>query len=134
MSGVDTIRGIIKDFFTVDALRDKTLLLQKEIDALFQRCVNLEKENADLLRKNNEFEKQVAELRAHDDFTEYRGAKFKRLPRGVRTEGQTPYCFHCLSPMWAMDFFPYECSKCGHKADFSKDDLPQILKELESVR
>jgi hypothetical protein len=133
MSGMDTIRGIIKDFFTIDALRDKTLLLQKEIDALFERIGKLEKENADLVRQYNESEKKMAELRAHDDFTEYKGAKFKRFPGGGSAKGQTPYCFHCLSPMSSMDIFLYECSKCGHKADFSKNELPQILKELESM-
>jgi hypothetical protein len=134
MSTIETIRGIIKDYFTIDAFRDKTLLLQKEIDTLFERYVELEKKNADLFRQHNEDEKQMAQLRAHDDFTEYKGAKFKRLPGGERTKGQTPYCFHCLSPMWAQDIFHYECSKCGHRADFGKDELPQILKELESVR
>jgi FtsZ-binding cell division protein ZapB len=106
MGTVETIRGIIKDFFAVDALRDKTLLLQKEVDALLERNVYLEEKVADIERKYDEAKKEITQLRSHDDFTEYRGAKFKRLPQ-VDTEKKVVLSvFIACLPCGLTTFFP----------------------------
>lgn len=130
MSTIDTIRNIIKDLVTVDAIREKVILLEKEIKTLTDHNIDLEKKTADLIRENENLRNELSKFRvSQNEFTEYRGANFERLP-GPGGYSESVYCPNCLKTMWGMDLFPYECSKCGHRADFSKNDLPTILKIL----
>lgn len=130
MGTIDTIRSIIKDLVTVDAIREKVILLEKEIKTLTDHNVNLEEKAANLARDNEKLQAELSKLRtSQQEFTEYRGAYFKRLPGGDGYS-KSVYCPNCLNSMWAMDIFPYECSKCGHRADFSKNELQSVLLEL----
>lgn len=133
MGTIDTIRGILKDLITADMLREKVVLLEKEINTIMDRNAYLEKETANLIRKNENFKNELAELqRLQHEFIEYKGAYFKRLPGG-NGYSEGVYCVHCQSPMWAQDLFHYECSRCGHIANFSKNELPKILEELKNI-
>jgi FtsZ-binding cell division protein ZapB len=81
MSTIDTIRNILKDLVAIDAIREKVVLLEKEIKTLTDDNIRLEKKCSDLIRENEDLKNEVSKFRvSQKDFTEYRGAYFKRLP------------------------------------------------------
>lgn len=130
MSTIDIIITALKDHVAATALRDQIIQLDKEIKALTDRNMYLEKKTADLIRENEALKNEAATQRMiQNEFTEYRGAYFKRLPGGGGYS-DTIYCPVCLGTMWSFEVFPYECSACKHVADFSKNELSSVLLKL----
>lgn len=112
--------------------------IQKERVQLFQEQVELiDKENVSLRAENDSLKKQVKSLKSrieeqknHDDYINFKGVYFKRLPSGKFDE--IPYCPKCKSGMYGLEsFFPFTCGSCDIMSGFTQGEYEGIMEELK---
>jgi hypothetical protein len=65
-----------------------------------------------------------------EQFVDYRGAKFRRLPDG--TFEHQVYCPKCRNPMAtpAEVFLPYRCAPCHYLSPLKGFSFPAIVEEV----
>jgi len=106
------------------------LALAKDLHDEFARKISqLEAENAQLRQRNSELERKAADALAAEQYTQHRGALFKKLP-----SGGYDYAVYCPQCRLAMFAFPdgelYNCGQCGIPSSFKEADIERIRKEL----
>ena len=111
----------------LDSIQDRYMAVVKENETLKKRCAELEQQCA-------EFQRQTASETESEEFADYRGAKFRRLPNGALDH--QVYCPKCRNPMPtpAEVFLPYRCAPCHYLSPLKGFDFPTVLEEVpESV-
>jgi hypothetical protein len=98
-------------------------ILDKKVKELEEKNTNLKKEN---LRLSTELKTILDTTAEEDAFVPYRGALFKRDPKGGYR--QEVYCPNCRMVVGALgDFVPYYCDGCGWNSTFKAKDFRTIL-------
>lgn len=130
MGLISDIQNLINEHGSSSILRERLLLLQEKVAEIEEERRQVVEELANARQEAMDLRAELDRLKVDPGFKEHLGAVFKRKPSG--SYAPTPCCPHCHSPM-ASEFkvFNYKCSKCGHIADFTGNDLPEILNELE---
>ena len=105
------------------SIQDRYNALVEENETLKKRCAALEQQCAELLR-------QTATEMESEQFVDYRGAKFRRLPDG--TFDQQVYCPKCRNPMATPTevFLPYRCAPCHYLSPLKGFSFPAVLEEV----
>jgi len=105
------------------SMQDRYMAVVKENETLKKRCTALEQQCAEFLR-------QTASKTESEEFADYRGAKFRRLPDG--TLDHQIYCPKCRNPMPtpAEVFLPYRCAACHYLSPLKGFDFPTVLEEV----
>ncbi len=128
MGLISEITNLINEHGSSTILRERVMLLVQKLDNAEKENIRLKQELTDAKAKIRDQDQELKAWREKEQFTEFRGALFKREQSGHY--GKTAYCVVCRTPMWSIDFFPYECSRCGFQADFSKKDMDNVFNEL----
>lgn len=109
-------------------------LLKQRLDFVLEDMAHLIKENARLTQENQELENKMAANTAPAEYTEHRGALFKRKPGGGYAD--QPVCPVCHAAMFSFqNLFEFECGDkhCARAANFTGNDIPSIMQELETL-
>lgn len=132
------ILDILKDLPISAVLRERILQLESDILEVHQSKAGLEKKLAELeaehLQTVREFE---AYRRAHENFVEKEGMKFKRLDSGSYDE--TPYCInsaHAPTPMSVTKMCGglISCPVCRRRVHMRPDELKKIVNALNETK
>ena len=92
-------------------------ILKQRLSLLKEILAKVEQERSDLITKVARLEKELSDLRNQldekhmpEEFTEYRGALFKRDFSGKYAP--VAHCSRCKQPLWNNEpqVFPYECT------------------------
>lgn len=125
------IQDIIVEHAGASALNERLLLLSDKFEKLSEENVKLKEENARLTEERRDMARRLENYAKRDDFTEYRGALFKRDGSGGYRDGL--YCPKCRMPMTAFGPFPYRCDDCGRDADFGKSEFTDVVNALNAL-
>lgn len=133
MELISTLGGLIASLGNVQSaavLKERLALAQDQLAAVKKHVEHLERANAQLVERCTQAEQQLARKAEAQHLKKHMGALFKPRPDGGYENSVA--CPKCGGDMYGMDIFPYTCSNpsCGHMADFSKLELPGILREL----
>lgn len=130
---ISTLGGLIASLGNVQSaavLKERLALAQDQLAAVKQHVEQLEHTNAQLVDRCTKAEQQLARQAEAQNLKKHMGALFKPRPDGGYESSVS--CPKCGGDMWSMDIFPYTCTTkgCGHMADFSKMELPEVLRAL----
>ena len=126
MDLVNALDKLITEHGSATILRDHLALVRERAQALEKENTDLKKRVTELEKLSSDLASQLQSKKKHEEFVEYRGAAFRRLPDG--SFDHTALCPHCHKGMTSlMGQLPYRCGKCGHSASFKEHDLSAIV-------
>jgi len=115
---------------TNPVLREKASLFAERAEKLEERLRAVEKENSELREKVSALSSRVEHFEKLQEFTEYEGALFKKIPgKGYHHAVYCPKCLHSTYPINRVG--NYTCDSCQWKSSFCFRHLDKILEELE---
>jgi hypothetical protein len=109
-------------------LKEHLALLQNKLVLLKDEISKLEKENSDLKTEVSKLTKKLSAQSVAQEFTEERGALFKRKPSGgYHSAVYCPRCFQSAAP------FPpgaeFSCN-CGWFSSFTESELQHVIASI----
>lgn len=123
------IERLIVERGSAAVLRERLLLVNEQYVLLENKVAKLEAECSELRRKLVEAEQERTRQAALQQFTEHRGALFKKGPGGTYID--TMYCPVCRQ---STDAFPpgdkFVCQRCSWFSAFTEDRLAAVIAEL----
>jgi hypothetical protein len=131
MESLKKLAAAIGSIPTVGAQSAHIALLKERLNFVLQDIEALEEENAELIKQLQERHHQIPAQPNPAQYTECRGALFKRKPSGGYDE--VPRCPSCETVMNSFqNIFPYTCGnkRCGQRAAFKGNELPFVLSKL----
>jgi hypothetical protein len=129
MDLVTAIDKLITEHGSASILRDHLALLRDQAKVLEKENTDLKKRVSELETLSSDLASQLHSKTKREEFIEYRGAAFRRMPDGSFDE--TALCPHCHKGMTSlMGQINYRCGKCSHSASFKESDLSSILAEV----
>jgi len=129
MGLVQELQNLINEHGSASILRERLALLVDKVAELEKKNRTLQESLADLHVENAQLRKQLEEKTVAEEFTEHRGALFKRKNSGGYDN--CVFCQSCHAPMFSLEgVTPFHCGKCGTTLNFNGDELPKIISEL----
>jgi uncharacterized protein (DUF2164 family) len=93
MGLLSKLEQLIRQQGSAAILRERLEAFRDDVKRLEQKNKELEANNVELKKQNAEFVLHFEQNQRATEFTEHRGALFKRTPKGEFSE--TPYCPTC---------------------------------------
>ena len=126
---LSTIGKLLSQVPANSVLRERIALAKEQAEAIEKRTAQLEEENAQLREQVHKLEDELASLRTPKEFTEHRGALFKRKSDG--SWERVVYCPGCKRSTFSLEkMLPYHCNVCKWSADFTGRELEEVMKDL----
>lgn len=123
-----TIEGL-SSIQTAAVLRERLALAIEQTQLASKVVSETEAEVARLLAENEGLKKELAALRVGPQFTEHRGALFKREPSGGYAKAV--YCPECkVSTAGLAGPIPFTCHRCGWASSFGTSSLDAVIAEI----
>ena len=126
-----TLWDMMKDIPVSAALAERIKMADAEIGKLAKENAEFKKENANLLAKNTELMEIISKTEAsHNQFEEYAGVKFKKVPGGSDMENM-PLCPKCCIALYIDSIGnrrTHKCSSCGFIAPFTVRQFHEMIK------
>lgn len=133
MGLLSEIQKLIEEHGSASILRERLAFWQDRLRAAEEDNVDFQRRIAQLEEENRQLQERLADQLLGEEFTEHRGALFKRGPTGEYHE--CVYCPSCRKPMVAMeDFFPFDCEACQRSVQIKGGELSRVLAELRSKK
>ncbi len=126
-----TLWDMMKDIPVSAALAERIKMADAEIRKLTNGNADLKKENSNLLAKNAELMEIISKTEAsHNQFEEYFGVKFKKIP-GTSDMENIPLCPKCCIALYidtVGNRRTHKCSSCGFFAPFTVRQFHEKMK------
>lgn len=129
MGLLDLIEKVINEHSSAGVMRERLDLIREQVESLEKKMATLQQENAALKQRVVELQRDAASHSAGDDFIKHRGAFFKRKLGGGYCS--SVFCRSCHEPMFSLEGeAPFHCASCNVMVDFTRRDLPSVMREL----
>ena len=129
MGLLSRLEQLITEHGSAAILRERLAAFRDDVQRLEQKNNELEAENAQLKTERVRLTRHLSEQQKAAEFTEHKGALFKRTPKGDFSE--TPYCLTCKRPLSLLPINNLvACTKCGYHPGFKSNEIARIVREL----
>lgn len=109
--------------------KERIVQLREQLERLQHEHDRLNTEHQQVLSENQRLRAELEKKSIPDEYTEHRGALFRRLTNG--TIQDEAYCPACKIPMTSLGgMLPLRCSKCKREASFTGKALHKIVSEI----
>ncbi len=127
------LEKLITEHGSAAILRERLAAFRDDVQRLEQRNTQLEAENAKLKTERVALTRNLDQQRTTAQFSESRGALWKRTPQGTFSE--MPYCPTCERPLSLLPMADMVvCTKCGYHPGFKSPQIAQIVRDLNQER
>jgi len=125
----DAIDKLITEHGSATILRERLAQLREEFESLQQKYDWLKAEHQEVKGSNHKLREQLEQKSVPDQYTEFRGVLFRRLPNGqIQPDA---YCPDCKIPMTSLGgVLPLRCSKCHRLASFTGNEIHAVVSQL----
>ena len=131
MNPLALIEKVINEHGSSTILKERLAAIKDELSKVIAERDDYKNQLSELKAEVYDLRKKVEHQSRKDEFTEHRGALFKKKASGSYQDAV--YCPICHGAMSSLEkVLPYNCSRDGQTVDFKGTDLPKILRELES--
>jgi hypothetical protein len=126
------LEKLITEHGSAAILRERLAAFRDDVQRFEQRNTQLEAENAELKKERAELTRYLEQQRTTAQFTESKGALWKRTPQGSFSE--MPYCPTCERPLSRLPMADMvACTKCGYHPGFKSHQIAQIVLLLNQL-
>lgn len=128
------LEDLINEHGSSSILRERLLLVKDELGKVEKERADLQRQLAEAMEKLRYLREEVKKKSVPENFTEYRGALFKRDVSG--RHAPLAHCPECKRPLVNTDpcVFPYNCTTPGCRYEVTiKEDLELIAQRLDHI-
>ena len=123
---------LINEHGSATVLKERLVLVKEQLVLHERKFAELEQENTQLRKQIQQLEEAASKDAAREQYTEYRGALFKRNGHGGHH--LAVYCPKCQlsTAPWPTQGEPFACD-CGWFSTFSGTELAGVVAEANNL-